>query len=118
MMPKGKYAGLFFEFKIHPNVASDAQLATHEQLRLAGYYVVVCYNIDDFMRILNWYMALPESVLITERYAPARASSTESIQQRQPAPVFNIATAPAITDKPVVAARSSKQHKKSKAAIV
>lgn len=60
-IPKGAYYGLIIEFKIKPRKPSENQIETLRNLENNGYYTYVCYDIDDGIRILEWYMALPDA---------------------------------------------------------
>lgn len=50
------YHGLFIEFKTTEGVTSPAQDLMHEALRLQGYLVREVRSLQEFGRILQWYL--------------------------------------------------------------
>lgn len=47
---------LFIELKVGKNKLSEKQKMIIEQLRSFNYHIEVCYNIDEFIEVLNRYM--------------------------------------------------------------
>jgi hypothetical protein len=56
--PRGPYCGMRVENKIHPNRPTEEQLLCHERLRIQGYYVFVCYSLEEFISKFKWYHSL------------------------------------------------------------
>lgn len=63
---RGGYFGIFIEFKIAPNKPTKEQNETLEKMRQEGYLTRVVWNIEEFVILMNWYMALPKTVGITD----------------------------------------------------
>lgn len=57
-VPNGKHAGLFVEMKVKPNRPSREQKEIISKLEDAGYKVEICYTFDEFVKIVNEYLAL------------------------------------------------------------
>lgn len=57
-VPKNGHAGLFVEMKVKPNRPSKEQVQVIKRLEDAGYKVAVCYSFDDFVNVVNDYLAL------------------------------------------------------------
>lgn len=53
---KSGFHGLYVEFKIENNGASNEQIAMHGKLRAQGYYVAVIRTLDEFKTLINWYL--------------------------------------------------------------
>jgi hypothetical protein len=51
-----EYNGFFCELKIKPRKPTKKQLEIHEKLRELGYYVCVCYSIDEFIKEVENYL--------------------------------------------------------------
>lgn len=52
-----QYAGLAIELKVGKNTTTDNQKAFIDELTGNGWYCVVVYNIEAFMRAVNGYMS-------------------------------------------------------------
>lgn len=52
---KGKFHGLFIEMKAEGNKPTLSQREMINCLSSEGYACEVCWSIDDFMRVVNWY---------------------------------------------------------------
>lgn len=55
--PADIYAGLAIELKVGKNTTTDNQKAFIDELTGNGWYCVVVYNIEAFMRAVNGYMS-------------------------------------------------------------
>jgi|YNPBryulayer2012_1023412.scaffolds.fasta_scaffold42434_1 hypothetical protein len=54
--PNGKYAGMFIELKVGTNKLTKHQKEIINVLEKAGYYVTVCYTINEFIKEVDNYM--------------------------------------------------------------
>lgn len=57
-VPKGEHAGLFVEMKVKPNRPSKEQVQVIKRLGDSGYKVAVCYSFDEFVNVVDDYLAL------------------------------------------------------------
>ena len=55
--PVGRYSGLFIELKVGRNTTTDNQNEVLSKLCERGYKVAVCYNLDEFMKVVKAYFA-------------------------------------------------------------
>lgn len=53
--PVGRYSGLFIELKVGRNTTTDNQNEVLSKLCERGYKVAVCYNLDEFMKVVKAY---------------------------------------------------------------
>lgn len=60
--PNAKYHGLFIEMKDGYNKPSDAQLIIMKALIFKGYACVVCYTLDEFMKVIKDYFNCAEII--------------------------------------------------------
>lgn len=51
-----KANGFFCELKVGKNKPSKLQLEMHQKLTHLGYYVCVCYTLDEFIKEVEWYL--------------------------------------------------------------
>lgn len=56
----GRYHGLFIELKTDTGRASQAQEWWIERLSAGGYFAQVCRGWESAVRVLEWYLSLPE----------------------------------------------------------
>ncbi|WP_443191387.1 VRR-NUC domain-containing protein [Pseudomonas indica] len=66
-MARGGYFGLYLEFKAtppHDAVISPSQLAFQIAVEQQGYMAVVCRGLDEAMRVLDGYMAMPPTQVV------------------------------------------------------
>ena len=61
-VPSGRYHGLFIEMKTDTGRASEAQKWWIERLNAAGYFAQVCHGWESAVRVLEWYLSLPEGM--------------------------------------------------------
>ena len=54
--PRGYYVGLAIELKIKPNETTDNQIKWLTELSLKNWHCVVCYNIDEVIKVLDEYL--------------------------------------------------------------
>jgi hypothetical protein len=54
--PNGKYSGMFIELKVGNNKPTKHQKEIMQMLEKAGYYVTICYTINEFMKEVNNYL--------------------------------------------------------------
>ena len=54
--PSGGFSGLFIEMKAGKNKPSELQQKIISKLRSNGYAVEVCYNFDNFVKIVCGYI--------------------------------------------------------------
>jgi hypothetical protein len=57
-VPKNGHAGLFVEMKVKPNRPSKEQVQVIRRLEDVGYKVAVCYSFDEFVNVVDDYLAL------------------------------------------------------------
>lgn len=57
-VPKNVHAGLFVEMKVKPNRPSKEQVQVIRRLEDVGYKVAVCYSFDEFVNVVDDYLAL------------------------------------------------------------
>lgn len=55
-VPKGKFHGLFIEFKVGKNKLTESQANVIEYLRSKNYYCVVCYSFNDAIEEASKYL--------------------------------------------------------------
>lgn len=58
-VPRGQWKALYIEMKILPNQPTDDQREMMELLTKQGYYCQVVYTKEQFIELVNNYMALP-----------------------------------------------------------
>jgi hypothetical protein len=56
-LPSTVYHGLFIEMKSDKGKVSPSQAAFLERQKAVGYQTAVCYTFDEFMEVINNYMA-------------------------------------------------------------
>jgi hypothetical protein len=54
--PNGRHAGMFVELKVGNNKPTKHQKEIMKMLEKAGYYVTVCYTINEFIYKVNTYI--------------------------------------------------------------
>ena len=59
-VPSGWYHGLFLELKTGTGRATAEQKWWVERLNAAGYFAEVCHGWESAVRVLEWYLTLPE----------------------------------------------------------
>lgn len=59
-VPSGRYHGLYIELKTERGRASAEQKWWIERLNAAGYFAKVCHGWEAAVRVLEWYLTLPE----------------------------------------------------------
>ena len=59
-VPSGRYHGLFLELKTSTGRATSEQKWWVERLNAAGYFAEVCHGWESAVRVLEWYLTLPE----------------------------------------------------------
>ena len=57
-LPSGRFHGMFIEMKIHPNKPTDSQISFQEAMSKRGYYSVICYDIEDFIKKVAFYVEM------------------------------------------------------------
>lgn len=55
-LPKCIHHGLFLEVKSKKGKLSKAQSHMQNLLEMEGYYVDTCYNLDELIKIFEWYI--------------------------------------------------------------
>lgn len=56
LIPRLGYHGLAIETKRPSGRVTPAQFDWHERLLKEGYYVTVCYSVDEMIAITTWYL--------------------------------------------------------------
>lgn len=57
---RGEYHGLYIEMKTENGRLTDEQKWCGEQLLEQGYFWEVCHGWESAVRVLEWYLSLPE----------------------------------------------------------
>lgn len=55
---RGNYAALWIEIKTWDGRLSKDQRRWHDYLLAQGYYVETCYELQDAIELVKWYLAL------------------------------------------------------------
>lgn len=66
-MARGGWFGLFIEFKAaapHDSAVSPEQNAFILRVEQQGYYATVCRGVDEALRVIEWYLALPPTQVV------------------------------------------------------
>ena len=61
-IPRGQYAALYIEMKTLTGRATEEQNWWGEHLAAHGSFWEVCHGWQSAVRVLEWYLALPEAV--------------------------------------------------------
>lgn len=69
--PRGRYHGLYIEFKSRSGTTSKDQSCVLESLQEAGYLTCVCNKSEEAIKLIEKYLALPEvnmTYLLIDKY--------------------------------------------------
>lgn len=68
-VPRGGYCGLYIEMKYGKNKPTDNQIAWMKRLMAQGHKVEICYSGIEATRVIEEYLKLPKTFLVSEEKA-------------------------------------------------